>query len=98
MAVLFLTWKGIMVDVFVFAAHCHDVARALANPKVVTKGKDPRTGKPVLVDDYYKVKLCNVPPLHPSPTPGPPRQLPKSGKEAETSVSWNQEPHPDRHP
>jgi len=49
-----LIFKGITTDVFTFAAHCHDVARALANPKVVTKGKDPRTGKPVLVDDYYK--------------------------------------------
>jgi len=50
----YLVWSlaSMGPKVGVFVRHCHDVARQLSNPKVVTKYHD-RVKGPVLMDDYY---------------------------------------------
>merc|ERR1712190_393853 len=45
--------SGLNGKIRVFADHCHNVARGLANPKVVFKAQDRVKGS-VIVDDYLK--------------------------------------------
>jgi len=51
--ILAFGFMSIIPDIFQFARHCHEVSRHIANPKVVTRGKD-RMGNPVVIDDYYR--------------------------------------------